>query len=246
VTATDAAPLGLAVAFAGGLLSFLSPCVLPLVPSYLGFVTGMTLPELQTGNGRRQALAHALLFVLGFSLVFVVLGLTATALGRVLNVYQAWLERIGGALVVLFGLWCVGAVRLDFLQREQRVHLETKPVGYLGSALVGMAFGAGWTPCIGPILGGILGLAASEQDLARGALLLGVYSLGLAVPFLVAALAVERFLEWFTRFRRHLGAVRAASGVLLIAVGLLMLSGQFTRLAGWLQAFTPGALRNSL
>jgi cytochrome c-type biogenesis protein len=243
---TDAAPLGLAVAFAGGLLSFLSPCVLPLVPSYLGFVTGMTLPELQTGNGRRQALVHALLFVLGFSLVFVVLGLTATALGRVLNVYQVWLERIGGALVVLFGLWCVGAVRLDFLEREQRVHVETKPVGYLGSALVGMAFGAGWTPCIGPILGGILGLAASEQELARGALLLGAYSLGLAVPFLVAALAVERFLEWFTRFRRHLGAVRVASGVLLIVVGLMMLSGQFTRLAGWLQAYTPGALRNSL
>jgi cytochrome c-type biogenesis protein len=243
---TDAAPLGLAVAFAGGLLSFLSPCVLPLVPSYLGFVTGMTLPELQTGNGRRQALVHALLFVLGFSLVFVVLGLTATALGRVLNVYQVWLERIGGALVVLFGLWCVGAVRLDFLEREQRVHVETKPVGYLGSALVGMAFGAGWTPCIGPILGGILGLAASEQELARGALLLGAYSLGLAVPFLVAALAVERFLEWFARFRRHLGAVRVASGVLLIVVGLMMLSGQFTRLAGWLQAYTPGALRNSL
>jgi cytochrome c-type biogenesis protein len=240
------AQLGLAVAFVAGLLSFLSPCVLPLVPSYLGFVTGMTLPEMQTGNGRRQALAHALLFVLGFSLVFVLLGLSATALGRVLNVYQLWLERIGGLLVLLFGLWCLGAVRLDFLEREQRVHLETKPVGFLGSALVGMAFGAGWTPCIGPILGGILGLAASERELARGAFLLAAYSLGLAVPFLLAALAVERFLEWFTRFRRHLGTVRAASGVLLVVVGLLMLSGRFTRLAGLLQAYTPDFLRNLL
>jgi cytochrome c-type biogenesis protein len=243
---TDPAQLGLAVAFVAGLLSFLSPCVLPLVPSYLGFVTGMTLPELAESKGRRLALAHALCFVLGFSLVFVLLGLSATALGRVLNVYQVWLQRIGGAIVVVFGLWCLDLVRLPFLDREQRVHLETKPVGFLGSAFVGMAFGAGWTPCIGPILGAILGLAATQADLTRGALLLGAYSLGLAVPFLLAAFAVESFLDWFTRFRRHLPLVRAASGVLLVAVGVLMLSGHFTRLAGWLQSYTPGFLRNQL
>jgi len=236
--------LGLAVAFVAGLLSFLSPCVLPLVPSYVGFLTGMTLPEM-TGR-RRVALLHALLFVAGFSLVFVLLGASATALGGALKYYQVWIARVGGVLVILFGLVCLGVVKAGFLDQERRLQLQHKPVGYLGSALVGVAFGAGWTPCIGPVLGAILSLAATSDSVSRGMLLLGVYSAGLAVPFLLAAVAVESFLEWFQRFRRFLPWVMRVSGVLLILVGLLMVTGQFTRLAGWLQALTPAFLRERI
>jgi len=241
---SEPATLGLFVAFAAGLLSFLSPCVLPLVPSYIGFLTGMSLPEMS--GRRRVAVAHALLFVLGFSLVFVLLGASATALGRALNYYQVWLQRVGGVLIIGFGLVCLGVIKAGFLSQERRVQVEQKPVGYLGSALVGMAFGAGWTPCIGPVLGAILGLAATSQDLARGVLLLAAYSAGLAVPFLVAAVALDSFLGWFQRFRRYLPWVMRVTGVLLIFVGGLMVTGEFTRLAGWLQQFTPDALRQQI
>jgi cytochrome c-type biogenesis protein len=241
---TEPVTLGLFVAFAAGLLSFLSPCVLPLVPSYIGFLTGMSLPEMS--GRRRTALAHALLFVLGFSLVFVLLGASATALGRALNYYQLWLQRIGGVLIIGFGLVCLGVIKAGFLSQDRRLQVERKPVGYLGSALVGMAFAAGWTPCIGPVLGAILGLAATSNDVTRGMLLLGFYSAGLAVPFLVAAVALDSFLGWFQRFRRYLPWVMRVSGALLIFVGVLMVTGEFTRLAGWLQQFTPEVLREQL
>ena len=240
----EPAALGVAVAFAAGLLSFLSPCVLPLVPSYIGFLTGMTLPEMS--GRRRVALLHALLFVAGFSLVFILLGASATALGRALNYYQIWLQRIGGVLIIAFGLVCLGVIKVDLLTQERRVHVQHKPVGYLGSALVGMAFAAGWTPCIGPVLGAILGLAATSTDVTRGMLLLAVYSAGLAVPFLIAAVAVESFLGWFQRFRRFLPWVMRVSGVLLILVGVLLVTGEFTRLAGWLQGLTPQVLKERI
>jgi len=240
----EPAALGFVVAFTAGLLSFLSPCVLPLVPSYVGFITGMTLPEV-TGR-RRAVLTHALLFVAGFSLVFVLLGASATALGRALNYYQVWLQRLGGALLILFGLLCLGVFKVGLLTQERRFHLERKPVGYLGSALVGMAFAAGWTPCIGPVLGGILGLAATSSDVTRGMQLLAVYSAGLALPFLIAAVAVDSFLDWFQRFRRFLPWVMRVSGVMLIVVGVLLVTGEFTRLAGWLQGLTPDFLREQL
>jgi cytochrome c-type biogenesis protein len=236
--------LGLFVAFAAGLLSFLSPCVLPLVPSYVGFLTGMTLPELS--DRRRVAAIHALLFVVGFSLVFVLLGASATALGGTLKYYQTWITRIGGVLVILFGLLCLGLVRVGALEQERRLQFQHKPLGYLGSVLVGIAFGAGWTPCIGPVLGAILSLAATSDSVSRGVLLLGVYSAGLAVPFLLAAIAVESFLDWFQRFRRFLPWVMRVSGALLIFVGLLMVTGQFTRLAGWLQRLTPEVIRSQI
>lgn len=236
--------LSFMVAFVAGVLSFLSPCVLPLVPSYLGFITGMTLPEVS--GRRRTALTHAVLFIAGFSLVFVLLGASATALGRALNYYQVWLQRVGGVLIILFGLLCLGVFKVGVLNQERRVHLERKPVGYLGSVLVGMAFGAGWTPCIGPVLGGILGLAATSNDVLRGMQLLAVYSAGLALPFLIAAAAVESFLDWFQRFRPYLPWVMRLTGVLLIFVGILMVTGEFTRLAGWLQGLTPDFLRERL
>lgn len=240
----EPAALGFLVAFFAGLLSFLSPCVLPLVPSYVGFITGMTLPEV--AGRRRAALTHALLFVAGFSLVFVLLGASATALGRALNYYQVWLQRVGGVLIILFGLLCLGVFKVGLLNQERRLHLDNKPVGYLGSLLVGMAFAAGWTPCIGPVLGGILGLAATSSDVTRGMQLLAAYSAGLALPFLIAAVAVESFLDWFQRFRRFLPWVMRVSGVMLIVVGVLLVTGEFTRLAGWLQGLTPDFLREQL
>jgi cytochrome c-type biogenesis protein len=241
---TESVQVGAAVAFFAGLLSFLSPCVLPLVPSYLGFITGFTLEEMS--GRRRLAMIHSLLFVTGFSLVFILLGASATALGRVLNYYQDWVTRIGGLLIIFFGLYLVGVIKLGFMDQEQRLHLDRKPLGYLGSVGVGMAFGAGWTPCIGPMLGAILTLAASQADLQRGIVLLAWYSAGLAVPFLLTAWAVETFLGLFQRFRRLMPLVQKAGGVLLLVVGVLMVTGQFTRLAGWLQALTPEFIRSRI
>jgi cytochrome c-type biogenesis protein len=240
----SAISLSLVAAFTAGLLSFLSPCVLPLVPSYIGFLTGLTLEDLP--GRRRLALAHALLFVAGFSTVFVLLGAGASSLGRTLKFHEVWLQRLGGLLLIGFGLICLGVIRIGALQQERRVHLQEKPVGYLGSLLVGMAFAAGWTPCIGPILGGILGLASAQESLGRGVTLLLAYSTGLAVPFLLAAWAMEAFLEWFQKFRRYLPWVMRASGVLLLLVGFLLLTGQFTLLAGWLQRHTPAGLLERL
>ncbi|HVM42235.1 MAG TPA: cytochrome c biogenesis protein CcdA [Gemmatimonadales bacterium] len=233
------------VAFLAGLLSFLSPCVLPLVPSYLSFITGVSgVTELE--SRRHLALVHAMLFVAGFSIIFIALGATATELGLLLKSWQAWVERVGGALIVLFGLYTLGVLRIGVLSREARVQLSNKPLGFLGSVLVGMAFGAGWTPCIGPILGSILLYASSRADLGEGLRLLAAYSLGLAIPFLVAAWALEAFLRWFQRFRRYVRWVEIVAGVLLVAVGLLLLTGSFTVLSGWMQGLTPGFLRSKL
>ncbi len=233
------------VAFLAGVLSFLSPCVLPLVPSYLSYLTGMTgVAEIQAR--RHLALLHALLFVIGFTLIFAALGATATALGRTLNYYQHWLERIGGALIVFFGLYTLGVLRIGLLARELRVQLGDKPLGFLGSVIAGAAFGAGWTPCIGPILGSILLYTSSQADLGRGLGLLLAYSAGLAIPFLVAAHALEAFLKWFQRFRRHIGWVERIAGALLIIVGVMMMFGWFTVLSAWLQGMTPDVIRNRL
>ena len=229
--------VGIFVAFAAGVLSFLSPCVLPLVPSYVSFISGLSLEEM--GERRWTAVTHALLFITGFTLIFLALGASATQLGRFLNVYQVWLERIGGLLIIFFGLYLLGAVRWMALSQERRVHLQHKPMGYLGSVLVGLAFGAGWTPCIGPILGSILMYTSAKASLGQGLVLLFAYSMGLAVPFLLAALAVERFLEWFKRFRRFIPLVTRVAGGILVVVGLLLVTGYFSILAGWLQGLTP-------
>ncbi|HKH93065.1 MAG TPA: cytochrome c biogenesis protein CcdA [Gemmatimonadaceae bacterium] len=240
----EPASVGLFLAFSAGLLSFLSPCVLPLVPSYLTFVTGVGLDDL--GTARRSALVHALLFVLGFTLIFVALGASATVLGRLLGAYRIWITRVGGALVVLFGLYLLGVVRVGAFDRERRMHLANKPVGYLGTALVGVAFGAGWTPCLGPILGAILTYTAATADLSRGLPLLLAYSVGLALPFLLAAVAVERFLSALTRMRPYLARVSQVSGVLLIVVGVMMMLDYFTTIGVYLQAVTPEAIRSRL
>ncbi len=233
--------VGMFIAFTAGLLSFLSPCVLPLVPSYVTFITGLSVEDVS--KSRRTAVTHALLFVAGFTIIFMLLGAGATTLGFVVKQQRVWLARIGGALIIVFGLYLLGVLNIGFLARERRFHLADKPMGYLGTMLVGIAFGAGWSPCIGPILGAILTYTASEADLQRGMLLLFAYSMGLAVPFLAAAFAVEWFLKMFSRFKGYLGYVQKVAGVLLIAVGLLMVTNYFTILATWLQALTPEFLR---
>ena len=241
---TGAESVGITLAFVAGVLSFLSPCVLPLIPSYVSFITGLSLEEL--GQRRWTAFTHALLFVSGFTVIFTVLGASATALGRLLVYRQVWLERAGGALIVAFGLYLLGVFHWGALARERRVHIQDKPLGYLGSLVVGMAFAAGWSPCIGPILGSILLYANSQAKVGEGIVLLLAYSAGLAVPFLLAALAVERFIEWFKRYRRFMPLTTRLSGALLVFVGLLLASGYFSLLASWLQALTPDALRSRL
>lgn len=236
--------IGLAVAFLAGILSFLSPCVLPLVPSYLGFVTGMNAAEMT--DRRRVAMIQATLFVLGFTTIFLLLGAGATQLGAALATHKEMVGRIGGVLIIFFGLVTMGVIKIPALQMEARVHLQEKPLGVLGAFLVGMAFGAGWTPCLGPILGGILTLASTQETLGRGMLLLGAYSAGLAIPFLVAAWMVESFFEWFQKFRKYLPWVQRISGALLVLVGILLVTGKFTELASYLNAITPEFLRKRL
>ena len=232
------------LAFVAGVLSFLSPCVLPLIPSYVGFLTGLTLEELQVRRG--TALAHALWFVAGFSLIFIALGATASALGVLLLRSQVWIGRIGGVVVILFGLYLLGVLRPALLMRERKVQLARKPLGYLGSAFVGVTFGAAWTPCIGPILGAILTLAAAQASVGHGAALLTAYSAGLALPFVVTALALDRFLAWFQRFRPYLVWVERIAGGLLVLLGLLLVTDRFTLLASWLQGLTPEFLKSRL
>ncbi|TVP42265.1 MAG: cytochrome c biogenesis protein CcdA [Gemmatimonadales bacterium] len=238
--------VGIFIALSAGVLSFLSPCVLPLVPSYLTFVTGMSLEDLEEGVERGRVFRTALLFTLGFSLVFMLLGASASFLGQFFRSYEDWLARIGGVVLIVLGLHLAGLFRLTPLLREKRVHVSGTPVGALGAVGVGMAFGAGWTPCIGPVLGGILTYATVQDTFWSGVGLLGVYSAGLAIPFLVSALALDRFLHAFKRIRPFLGAVQVISGVLLIFLGILLLTGAFTILTTWLVPFTPDFLQERI
>ena len=240
----DEVTLGIGISFTAGVLSFLSPCVLPLIPSYVSFITGLSIDDVQ--RSRAVTLAHSLLFIAGFTLVFLALGATATVLGQLLIRHRDWVGRIGGVLVIALGLYLLGVFNVGMFARERRIHVANKPLGYLGTLLVGMAFAAGWTPCIGPILGGVLTYTASSADLNRGLVLLLAYSLGLAVPFLLAALMIDRFMDLFQRYRGALVWMSRASGILLIAVGLLMITGSMTVLTAWLQQWTPETLRSRI
>jgi cytochrome c-type biogenesis protein len=199
----------------------------------------MSLEDLQAGLDRRATLVHSLLFVAGFTGIFLLLGASASFLGQFLKVYEVWIARVGGVLIIVLGLHLAGAFRLTPLMREKRIHLHDKPTGYLGTLGVGAAFGAGWTPCIGPVLGAILTYAASQDQFWSGVWLLFVYSVGLAIPFLLSALALDAFLRAFARFRRLLPVVQVASGVLLVVLGLLLVTGTFSTLSGYLTRFTP-------
>lgn len=228
------------VAFLAGVVSFLSPCVLPIVPSYVTFITGMTLDELTvrgTAAARAKAALHASLFVLGFTLVFVTLGATATMLGAALQRSLPLLQQIGGVIITAFGLYLVGLLRIPALMRDRRVHLASKPAGLAGSLLVGVAFGAGWTPCVGPVLASILLYAGTKTTMAKGMLLLGTYALGLGIPFFVAAVSLNWYLAGTRRLLRWLRPVEIVAGLLLIAVGVLLFTGRFTALSAFLAGF---------
>jgi len=245
------ADLSLAVAFGGGLFSFLSPCVLPLFPSYLSFITGMSLEDLQDvdgqdGAGRGRVLGHSLAFVLGFSMVFVALGASFSALGQALIDYRDVIRQLGGGLIIVFGLYTIGLLRLSWLGRSRALTLRSKPAGLLGSWLVGVTFAIGWTPCVGPILGSILSLAGTAETVGTGVTLLGAYSAGLALPFVVSSLALGAFLATFRRFRPWIPVVERTAGVLLVIVGLLVLTNYFIVLNSYALSLTPAWLLKRL
>ncbi len=225
----------LGLAFLAGLASFLSPCVLPIVPSYVSYVTGLTLDELRQGGAaaRWQAALHSGLFILGFSLLFIGLGASATALGQTLARLLPLFQQVGGVVVVLFGLYLLGLLKVPALMRERRLGGSLEPVGKVGSVLAGMAFGAGWTPCVGPVLASILLYAGMQATMRRGMLLLSAYSLGLALPFFASAVAFNWTLTRVKPLRRWLGAVERATGAFLVVLGVLLLTGRFAALSGF-------------
>ena len=235
--------VSLIAAFAAGFLSFISPCVLPLIPGYISFVSGVSVEEMRGDAAptasRLQVFVTSLAFVIGFSLVFIALGASATAIGKFLFAKLPLLTKIAGVILIIFGLHTMGVFRLAFLETEKRVHSQRKPAGPLGAMLVGVAFAFGWTPCIGPILGGILAIAGSRNSVAEGITLLSVYSLGLGIPFLLTSLAINRFFGAAKRIRRHYHAIELTSGALLVAIGVLIMTGQLTLIVRLLQPYLP-------
>jgi cytochrome c-type biogenesis protein len=222
-------------AFGAGIVSFLSPCVLPLIPSYLTYITGISFADLQaehpTHQVRMQAAIHSLLFIAGFTTIFVVLGVSVALFGRGLFAYMDMVRKVGGALIFLFGLHISGLLPIHFLLGEKRLHIHRKPAGYLGSYLVGFAFAAGWTPCVGPILGSILILAASNASVTQGALLLLTYSLGLGIPLFLSALAMHQFLVFFNRFKRYIRLFEILTGIFLMVIGVMVFFNYITLLS---------------
>lgn len=234
---------GFDVSYAGallaGLLSFLSPCVLPLVPPYLCFLGGVSMKQLSeagpvaTGAGWRVFVA-AVAFVLGFSSVFVALGASASSLGRAVGAHLQLLNYVAGAIIVVLGLHFLGILRLAVLYREARFQLARRPAGIIGAYVIGLAFAFGWTPCVGPVLAAILFVAAAEDSVLRGASLLAAYAAGIGIPFLLAALAAQPFMRFMQRFRTHIHRVEQVTGVLLVVTGLLFITGSIGNLAYWL------------
>jgi len=235
--------VSLVAAFFAGVVSFISPCVLPLVPSYVTFITGVSFDELTSASAaprvRRLTIIHSLAFILGFSLVFVALGATATVAGQFLREHQDSLRRIGGVLIILFGVYLTGLVPIPALSRERKKQLTTKPLGILGSVLVGITFAAGWTPCIGPILASILIYASTAKTVGTGVVLLSVYSLGLGVPFFLSSLALNSFLAASRKIRGQLRTIEVASGVVLILFGVMLVTDLFPRFVSFLSRFLP-------
>ncbi|HBH60329.1 MAG TPA: cytochrome C biogenesis protein [Nitrospiraceae bacterium] len=221
--------IGYITAFLGGLLSFLSPCVLPLIPSYVSFITGISFDDFKTGDKariRRLTLINSFAFVVGFSTVFVLLGVSSSYVGRLFAVYYDHIRIIGGIIIIVFGLYVMGVLKLNFLASDKRVHLHAKPRGHFGSFIVGLTFGAGWTPCIGPILGSILLIASTTGSALQGFKLLLVYSLGLAIPFLATSLAINSFLSHYSAIQKYMRLIMVLSGLLLIAFGVILLTNK--------------------
>jgi cytochrome c-type biogenesis protein len=236
-------PLPIA-AFLAGLISFLSPCVLPLVPGYVSLISGAGVEELKSAQSqlRRRIIINSLAFILGFSVVFIALGAGATAIGQTLGPNKHWLARVAGVIVIIFGLHLTGIFQIKWLLQDARMHGLKAKGTLIGAFVIGFAFAFGWTPCVGPWLAAILTLAAGEETATRGILLLGIYSLGLAVPFLLTSLLMERFLKFYSRFRSHMHALEVGGGGIMIALGVLLVIGRFTLISSWLSFLNRFAL----
>jgi len=232
-------------AFIAGLLSFLSPCVFPLIPSYITYITGLSFADLQaehpTHKVRQQTIVHSLLFIAGFTTVFVLLGASATFIGGFLDQYRDLVRKVGGILILTFGIHITGLIPIKMLLGEKRVTVHRKPAGYAGSFLVGLAFAAGWTPCIGPILGSILAVATTEETVYHGIALLLIYSLGLGLPFFLASLAMHQFLVFFNRFKKYIRIFEIITGVFLIIIGVLIFTNYLAVLAKYTNILFGGS-----
>jgi cytochrome c-type biogenesis protein len=245
-------------AFVAGVVSFISPCVLPLIPGYLSFISGVSLEEMRgmpvaagagggtatvatgvTDAAKRQVIITSLFFILGFSMVFVALGASASVLGQFLMERLTILGKIAGVLLIIFGLHTMGVFKISWLLQEKRVHVQSKPAGMIGAMVVGISFAFGWTPCIGPILSAILLVAAQQESINQGVVLLSVYSLGLAIPFLLTAIAINQFFVAFKKIRRHYHTIEIVSGLLMIIIGVLIFTNRFTIIAQWLTPYLP-------
>ncbi|MEE8126747.1 MAG: cytochrome c biogenesis protein CcdA [Nitrospirales bacterium] len=229
--------ISLFAAFTAGLLSFISPCVLPLVPSYLSYITGLSVENLANVEERVRfqsvIILNSLLFIAGFSAVFIAFGASASLIGQVLYEYQDVLRKVGGILIIIFGLYLLGILKLKFFMTERRLmEFKVRPVGYLGSFLIGTAFAAGWTPCVGPVLGTILAYASTTDSMSSGVMLLSFYSLGLGLPFFLTALGMDSFLSYFKSWRTYLGGVSFVSGGLLVLVGVMIYADSVTVVTG--------------
>lgn len=239
--------ISLLTAFAGGLVSFVSPCVLPIVPGYLSFISGVNVAQLKGTEPPRglvkRVFVTSLAFVAGFSTVFVALGAAATLVGYMLQQYKRELGMVGGVVVIVLGLHMAGILRIPWLLYEKRAEVRTKPLGLLGAYVVGLAFGFGWTPCIGPILGAILLYASQQDTVTKGVVLLSFYSAGLGIPFIVSGLAINRFFRASSRIKRHMRMVEYVSGGLLVAVGLLLLTDRLAVLAQYFSRLFPALAR---
>ncbi|MFY9659954.1 MAG: cytochrome c biogenesis protein CcdA [Terriglobales bacterium] len=236
-------PLPLA-AFVAGLISFLSPCVLPLVPGYVSLISGVGVEQLKMKEGDlfRKVMLNSAAFIVGFSIVFITLGAISTEVGQVLAQYKTLLARIAGAVIILFGLHLTGLLQIKALLADTRLHNLKGSSSAWGAFVIGFAFAFGWTPCVGPILAVVLGFAAAQDTVWKGIFLLAIYSAGLAVPFLLTSLGIERFLKFYNRFKFHMHAVEVASGVLLIALGILLVMGRFTLISGYFSFLNRFAL----
>jgi cytochrome c-type biogenesis protein len=236
-------PLPLAV-FVAGLISFLSPCVLPLVPGYVSLISGVGVEQLKMKEGQlfRKVMLNSAAFIIGFSIVFITLGAISTEVGQVLAQYKSLLARVAGVIIILFGIHLTGLFQIKWLLADTRLHHLKGSSSAWGAFVIGFAFAFGWTPCVGPILAVVLGFAADQDKVWKGIFLLAIYSAGLAVPFLLTSLGVERFLKFYNRFKFHMHALEVASGVLLIALGILLVIGRFTLISGYFSFLNRFAL----
>lgn len=228
-------------AFFFGLLSFISPCVLPIIPGYISFISGHTLDDLKGDNSSaaRAVMLNSLVFIAGFTLIFVLMGAAATTIGQVLNDNLNLISKIAGFIIIIFGFHMIGIFKIGFLNYEKRFHLQEKKLGILGSFAVGAAFAFGWTPCIGPVLAGILAIASQQETVMQGIMLLFVYSLGLGIPFFLTAVSINKFFTLFNRIKKHFHTIEVIGGVMLVAVGILMMTNYLTIIASYLSKWFP-------